>query len=115
MAKKLKKRLKVIVKKRLKVIVKKRLKKKATTSEPSLPTKAMAVIAKDELLMGSYCNIASVSHTGREFILDFFFAMAGQNSLTSRVITSPQHVKKIYEVLGTNIEKYEKKFGEIKV
>ena len=73
------------------------------------------VLAKEDMLSGNYSNVAVISHTEREFVLDFMFAIANQHSLVSRVITSPQHVKKIYDVLGENIKRYEKRFGGIKV
>jgi len=90
-------------------------KKKFIRSEPSSTVAEFPVMVKGELLKGTYCNIASVTHTKDEFVLDFFFRIVDQSSLVSRVITSPQHTKKIYEVLGINIENYEKKFGKIKV
>jgi hypothetical protein len=80
-----------------------------------VPENAVPVMARNELIAGTYCNIALVHHTEREFVFDFIFGIANQSSLVSRVITSPQHVKMIHKVLGENIKKYEDKFGEIKV
>jgi len=91
-------------------------KKKAITHEllPTIPTmKTESVMTTGETLAGNYCNTANISHTNREFVLDFLFAFRDQKSLVSRVISSPQHVKEIYEVLGTNIKKYEERFGKI--
>lgn len=96
---------------------KKKLKanKVATPLEEQARKEGMPVFAKEDMLSGNYSNVAVISHTEREFVLDFIFAFTNQHSLVSRVITSPQHVKKIYEVLGENIKRYEKKFGGIKV
>jgi hypothetical protein len=80
-----------------------------------LPENAISLIAKNEIIAGSYCNEAFIHHTQREFVLDFVFGLSNQRSLVSRVITSPQHVKMIHKVLGDNIKKYEEKNGEIKI
>ena len=92
-----------------------KLKKVNPPLKKQLVEKGMPVLAQNEMLSGNYSNIAVIQHTEREFVLDFMFAIGNQNSLVSRVITNPQHVKKIYEVLGGNIKQYEEKFGKIKV
>ncbi len=97
----------------LKKSVKKKVARKVSPQE-LIPDEPVPMFAKNEVLAGDYCNIALLHHTEREFVMDFIFAIANQHSLVSRVITSPQHMKKIYEVLGDNIKQYEKKYGEIK-
>src|SRR5688572_30223304 len=71
--------------------------------------------ATPELLRGVYTNLASVSHTTNEFVLDFAFAGQGGSVLVARVITSPRHAKALGEVLAAQIGKYEGKFGAIKL
>lgn len=71
--------------------------------------------AKDEDLKGVYSNLMQVLHTKEEFILDFFLVSPPEGILTSRVIMSPAHVKRMAGALRENIQKYEEKFGEIKV
>ena len=107
-----KKKAKKVSKTRAKKVVKKR---KASLQPQAFEKGAMPVFAKEEMMSGRYCNIAIITHTEREFVFDFFFAISNQNSLVSRIITNPQHTKKIYEVLGGNIKQYEKKFGKIKI
>lgn len=65
---------------------------------------------------GVYSNLAMITHSEDEFILDFiFFQPQNQKAkVRSRIITSPAHVKKIIEALKDNIAKYEAKFGQIK-
>jgi len=70
--------------------------------------------AKDEDLKGSYSNIMQVTHTKEEFILDFFLTAPPQGILSSRVIMSPGHLKRMIKALVENISKYEEKFGKIK-
>ena len=63
-----------------------------------------------------------VSHRKEEFVLDFLFVQPqksqkgqGVAHLRSRVITAPEHVKRIVQALGENIRRYEENFGEIKM
>ena len=79
---------------------------------------SIQIIAGDEDLKGRYANQMSVSHTGEEFVLDFFAvtpSSGGQarGTLVSRVVTSPPHFKRIVAALEDNLEKYEAQFGEI--
>lgn len=71
--------------------------------------------AKDEDLKGVYSNLMQVLHTKEEFILDFFLVSPPEGILTSRVIMSPAHVKRMTKALEGNLQKYEKKFGEIEM
>ena len=66
---------------------------------------------------GEYANFAIVSHTPAEFIIDFVRILPGmqKSKVKSRVIISPLHTKNFLSALKDNIEKYEQKFGEIKV
>ena len=55
-----------------------------------------------------------IVHTKEEFIFDFFMSAPPQGILTSRVVLSPGHAKRIALALAENIKKYEDKFGKIK-
>ena len=91
------------------------LEKKEPSQQQEIVSDNVRVLADKDVLSGNYSNVAVIHHTKREFVLDFVFAIASQHSLVSRVITSPQHIKKIHEVLGENIKQYEKNFGEIEI
>ena len=69
---------------------------------------------------GVYSNLMMISHRKEEFILDFLFlqpqrAPQGQAvaTLRSRVITSPEHMKRILKAMEENISRYEQAFGVI--
>jgi hypothetical protein len=64
---------------------------------------------------GVYSNNMVVSHTKEEFILDFLMVTPPTGTVTSRVIVSPGHMKRIMEALRENISKYEKAFGAIQI
>ena len=64
--------------------------------------------------LGRYCNVAIIHHTKLEFVLDFIWTIQDQNLLVSRIITSPEHAKRLHETLGRMIQEFEKKYGVIK-
>ncbi|MCX5778516.1 MAG: DUF3467 domain-containing protein [Elusimicrobia bacterium] len=70
----------------------------------------------DELVaQGAYANLAMISHSEGEFVLDFIFLQpqTPKAKVRSRVITSPAHAKRIIAALQDNIAKYEARFGTI--
>jgi hypothetical protein len=75
--------------------------------------KKINIKARDEELKGSYSNLMQILHTKEEFILDFFLAFPPQGILSSRIIMSPRHVKRMIKALQNNIDNYEGKFGAI--
>ncbi len=69
---------------------------------------------------GVYSNLMMISHRKEEFILDFLFVQPQRTpqgqaiaNLRSRVITSPEHMKRILRALEENIGRYENTFGPI--
>lgn len=75
--------------------------------------KQIKIKAKEDDLKGVYSNSMMVSHTREEFYLDFFNIFPPQGILASRVIMSPQHLKKMIKALEENMGKYEGKFGKV--
>lgn len=89
-------------------------------SEPGAKGQRLTIQADPATAQGVYSNLMMVSHRKEEFVLDFLFvqpatsAPGGQlASLRSRVITTPEHVKRIVRAIKENIERYEAKFGPI--
>ncbi len=66
---------------------------------------------------GIYSNLAIISHSPAEFIIDFTRIVPGvpKAKVHARIITTPQHAKMLMKALKDNIEKYESKFGEINI
>lgn len=69
----------------------------------------------EEIADGIYSNLAIISHSQSEFILDFVRILPGVNKakVKSRIILTPQHAKRLFKALGENIEKFETINGEI--
>jgi hypothetical protein len=70
---------------------------------------------EDAIMKGVYANAMGVSHSKEEFVVDFMNMYPYQRAgiVTARVITSPGHMKRIYNALEENIKKYEQQFGKI--
>ncbi len=65
---------------------------------------------------GVYSNLAVISHSNSEFVVDFIRMMPGvpKAKVKSRIILTPQHAKRLMFALQDNIHKYESMFGEVK-
>lgn len=71
----------------------------------------------EEIAQGKYSNMAIISHSSSEFILDFITLLPGlkKTNVQSRVIMAPEHVKRLLYAIQDNIVTYEKTFGEIRM
>jgi hypothetical protein len=70
-----------------------------------------------EVAEGIYSNLAIISHSSSEFVIDFIRIMPGtpKANVKSRIILTPEHAKRLLMALQDNIAKYESIFGKIKV
>lgn len=69
----------------------------------------------DQVAEGVYSNLAIISHSQSEFVLDFIRLMPNmpKAKVKSRVILTPQHAKRLLKALQDNIVKFEKNNGSI--
>ena len=69
----------------------------------------------DETAKGIYSNLALVSHSETEFLIDFTMLQPQprKTKIHTRIISSPVHLKRLVWALSDNIAKYEERFGEI--
>ena len=77
--------------------------------------KQIQVRASDQDLKGGYSNVAKITHSQEEFILDFFSLVENTGTLVSRVILSPGHMKRFVRALEENLKSYEDRFGAVPV
>lgn len=70
-----------------------------------------------EVAQGSYSNLAIITHSSSEFILDFVRMMPGvpKAQVNNRIIMNAEHAKRLYLALKDNIAKFENQFGEIEL
>jgi hypothetical protein len=66
---------------------------------------------------GIYSNLAIITHSPAEFVIDFTRVLPGvpKAKVHARIVMTPQHTKMLLNAIHDNIDKYEKKFGEIKL
>jgi len=66
---------------------------------------------------GIYSNLAIITHSPAEFVIDFTRVLPGipKAKVHARIIMTPQHTKMLLGAIKDNIDKFEKKFGEIKI
>lgn len=69
----------------------------------------------EEVAEGIYSNLAIITHSNSEFIVDFVKMMPGipKAKVKSRIILTPQHAKRLMKALKDNIKKFEQVNGEI--
>ncbi len=70
----------------------------------------------EEVAQGIYSNLAVITHSSSEFVVDFVRIMPGikKAQVKSRVILTPEHAKRLLGALNDNIKKYEAVHGPIK-
>lgn len=69
----------------------------------------------EEIAEGIYSNLAIISHSQTEFIVDFIRIVPNvpKAKVKSRVVLTPTHAKKLLQALADNVKKYEAQFGKI--
>ncbi len=72
---------------------------------------------KEEVAQGTYANLAIITHSSSEFILDFVRVMPGmpKAGVQSRIILTPEHAVRLLRALQDNVRKYESVFGPIQI
>ena len=71
----------------------------------------------DEIAQGTYSNLAVISHSSAEFVIDFIRIVPGvpKAKVKSRIILTPEHAKRLLNALNDNIEKFVQHNGKIKI
>ena len=70
----------------------------------------------EEIADGIYSNLAIITHSNSEFVIDFIKMMPGvpKAKVKSRIVLTPQHAKRLQAALADNISKFESAHGLIK-
>lgn len=77
----------------------------------------ISIELKENIAEGTYSNLAIITHSSSEFVLDFVRVMPGmpKANVQSRIILTPEHAKRLFAALQDNIGKYESVHGPIKI
>ncbi len=70
----------------------------------------------EDIADGIYSNLAIITHSNSEFVLDFVKVMPGvpKAKVKARILLTPQHAKRLLAAIQDNVSKYEGVHGTIK-
>ncbi len=80
------------------------------------PNQQINIELTDEIAEGVYSNLAIITHSSSEFVIDFIKMMPGvpKAKVKSRIVLTPQHAKRLLRALKENIANFETVNGIIK-
>ena len=79
------------------------------------PENQLNIEITEEIAEGSYANLAIITHSHAEFVLDFVNVMPGTAKIKvkNRIIMTPFHAKRFMKALIDNVKKFEAANGTI--
>jgi hypothetical protein len=84
--------------------------------QPNQQPSQLNIEISEEVAEGNYANLAIITHSHAEFVIDFVNVMPGtpKSKVKSRIILTPQHAKRLMKALTDNVSRYEGVNGAIK-
>lgn len=79
-------------------------------------TNQLNIELSEEMAEGLYSNLAIITHSNSEFVVDFINVMPNspKAKVKARIVLTPQHAKRLMKALSENVKKYEQVHGIIK-
>ena len=79
------------------------------------PPNQLNIEISEEMAEGTYANLAIITHSHAEFVIDFVNVMPGtpKSRVKSRIIFTPMHAKRFMKAMEDNIQRYEAANGKI--
>jgi len=86
-------------------------------TQPAQPKKKRVNIRMPKDLAPVYANIAFISHSLAELVIDFAQVLprSPSGSVQARIVMTPMHAKMLQLALAHNLANYERQFGEIRL
>ncbi len=80
------------------------------------PEQQLNIELSEEMADGQYANLAVITHSFAEFVLDFVNVMPNvpKAKVKSRIVMTPQHAKRLMRALIDNVKRFETAHGVIK-
>lgn len=80
------------------------------------PQDSLNIELPENISDGVYANLAIITHSFAEFVLDFVNVMPNvpKARVKSRVVMTPQHAKRLMHALVENVKRFEAQNGVIK-
>ena len=84
-------------------------------SDNQQPNSQLNIEISEEIAEGQYANLAIITHSHAEFVIDFVNVMPGtpKSKVKSRIILTPQHAKRFMKALTDNLSRFETANGKI--
>ncbi len=78
-------------------------------------TNQINIEISEEMSEGSYANLAIITHSHAEFVIDFVNVMPGapKSKVKSRIIMTPFHAKRFMKAIVENLQKFEAVNGTV--
>ncbi|NGF57079.1 DUF3467 domain-containing protein [Parapedobacter sp. SGR-10] len=75
----------------------------------------LSIELSEDIAEGIYSNLAIITHSNTEFVLDFIRIMPGvpKAKVKSRIVLTPEHAKRLLGALQDNISRFENQHGSI--
>lgn len=83
--------------------------------QPNVPPNQLNIEISEEVSEGVYANLAIITHSHAEFVIDFVNVMPGtpKSKVKSRIILTPTHAKRFMKAMIDNVKKFESANGTI--
>jgi hypothetical protein len=84
-------------------------------SNPVEQPSQLNIEISEEVSEGEYANLAIITHSHAEFVIDFVNVMPGtpKSKVKSRIILTPFHAKRFMKAMIDNVKKFEAANGTI--
>lgn len=85
------------------------------TEENKQAPNQLNIEISEEVAEGHYSNLAIITHSHAEFVIDFVNVMPGtpKSKVKSRIILTPQHAKRFMKALNEYVSRFEQVNGKI--
>lgn len=85
-------------------------------SEQQPQEQQLNIELSEEMADGAYANLAIITHSFAEFVIDFVNVMPNvpKAKVKSRIVMTPQHAKRLMKAMVDNIKRFEAQYGPIK-
>jgi len=86
------------------------------SEQQPLPEQQLNIELSEEMADGEYANLAIITHSFAEFVIDFVNVMPNvpKAKVKSRIVMTPQHAKRLMRAMVDNVKRFEAQYGAIK-
>src|SRR5678816_3466398 len=83
--------------------------------QPQQQNNQLNIEISEEISEGTYANLAIITHSHAEFVIDFVNVMPGtpKSKVKSRIVLTPFHAKRFMKAMIENVKKFETANGTI--